>query len=278
MPDYLEGELLKTVQAFSSEVDYDVIKSRLLKDFIKVEGVTGSNFSDLLNAKRRTGESLNCFHIRLEGLASKLGLDQDSTNLLILSVLEKNIEPTILSEINKLKYMGTEITVEVFLKLSTELASINRPSQLLTCSENESVFKIADNNNLGSGASGSRCFGCGEVGHYRRDCKSSSIDQTNIVCFTCRQKGHVSKMCPNKEYPSESRENNSVVCVFCGKSGHYMKYCHEFQNLNRYSQPNNENYGHYYSRGRGFRGAGRGHRGATRGNYGNPEFGKFDLN
>ena len=39
---------------------------------------------------------------------------------------------------------------------------------------------------------GNKCQNCGELGHWKADCKKS----TRNVCFTCRQPGHWARDCP----------------------------------------------------------------------------------
>lgn len=72
-----------------------------------------------------------------------------------------------------------------------------------------------------------RCFGCGDVGHFKRQCHASKLSceccgrlgHTQPVCWKkdercrqCGEVGHLKRMCTN-------------ACIVCGKKGHGMGEC-----------------------------------------------------
>ena len=57
---------------------------------------------------------------------------------------------------------------------------------------------------------GPRCFGCGEVGHFRRSCPTGR---------------------PVQRAP---RNQRSAWCLCCGKDGHWMAECSHYKNLNNH--------------------------------------------
>lgn len=52
-----------------------------------------------------------------------------------------------------------------------------------------------------------------------------------IVCYLCRQPGHLTTQCPNKDNqnkrPENHQESKKFACFICGKQGHFAPNCPE---------------------------------------------------
>ncbi|KAF2868828.1 hypothetical protein BDV95DRAFT_630503 [Massariosphaeria phaeospora] len=77
----------------------------------------------------------------------------------------------------------------------------------------------------GGGGGGRECFGCGEVGHNKRDCPKSSGGR---ACFNCGQTGHNKADCQNDRVPGAGGGGDRA-CFGCGKPGHNKADCPDRQ-------------------------------------------------
>lgn len=254
LPDYLEGDLLRAVKSFKAHEKYGVIKNRLLKDFAKSTKITGSSYSDLLEAKKQPNESMGCFQIRLEGMVEGLGVDEFGKQALLLKALERNTEECILTDIKKLQIVAGKMNVERYVELYREFSKlcISKSDNFVAAVEyppgivNRDVKPDAkpdsspdvkpdlspdEKHDVRSdagpdGRPAILCYKCNGEGHFARHC---SIDNVDIVCYACQQPGHVMRQCP-----SLTSSNNAVpllFCGFCGRPGHAMVRCREFNNF-----------------------------------------------
>ena len=64
------------------------------------------------------------------------------------------------------------------------------------------------------------CFGCGEIGHSKRDCPHGGGGNAG-ACFSCGEVGHNKRECPN----GGGGGTGDRACYSCGDVGHSKKDC-----------------------------------------------------
>ncbi|KAF2627665.1 hypothetical protein BU25DRAFT_341387 [Macroventuria anomochaeta] len=80
-----------------------------------------------------------------------------------------------------------------------------------------------------SGASGDRaCFACGEVGHTKRDCPKGGSGGAGQACFNCGNEGHRKMDCPEPLKPrAGGGGGGGRACFNCLQPGHNVSECAE---------------------------------------------------
>ena len=75
LPEFLSGESKCIVESFGRcrETSYETVKQRLIK-IGKFRDISDDQYSRFAKAIRHNGESLVCYCIRLEVMASKIGI------------------------------------------------------------------------------------------------------------------------------------------------------------------------------------------------------------
>lgn len=87
------------------------------------------------------------------------------------------------------------------------------------------------------------CYGCGEPGHYARNCESaqkrtprqiskSSVKSSDMKCLGCGKLGHYARNCESaaqrkspRKIGNSSIKSSDMKCFGCGEIGHIARHC-----------------------------------------------------
>lgn len=72
-------------------------------------------------------------------------------------------------------------------------------------------------NKTGGGGGDRACFGCGEVGHNKRDCPKGGSGGGVRACFGCGEVGHTKRDCPKG-----GSGGGGQACFNCGQEGYVI--------------------------------------------------------
>lgn len=224
LPTYLEGEARDIVQAHGRMAEYELVKKRLLAEFVLRKDVASNPFTDFFATKRETTESLLCYSIRLEHLADRVRGVEDKEELV------------------RSKFLGSlpeQITRQLTIQLGHgEPASLSRLVRLATILEGE------DKSNYSVGR---KPFAMQHV--LSADLPAGAalvVEETRLPpsrvspdarCYACGEANHFAKVCPRNQpraVPSvkaiSAPPSPAIIdkCAFCGVGDHTLARCRQF--------------------------------------------------
>ena len=247
MPVKLRGQYTEVKKA---------LKERFGKDLRTIHA-----YSDLNHATRQTGESLEDFGDRVQGLTMRAYPEKSLSDLqsamlsqflcglnepwLQAKLIEKSLSSLdeALKEVRSLRQtrdalaaigavVGTDDVEQLPSDQVLVAKAVNPTDQLeqKVCKLQEKLDEVigviaaigdAKHSEVGGGQRTNRerrCFGCGEPGHFKRNCPQVSLSRRQNTV-----------------------ERPEAFCLCCGKAGHWMATCRKRPEYSRQNQDQSEN-------------------------------------
>ena len=172
LPEFLSGESKCIVESFGRcrETSYETVKQRLIK-IGKFRDISDDQYSRFAKAIRHNGESLVCYCIRLEVMASKIPLlDSITRDALVRGSLLKSLaEPVFRNLIFQVGYLNTvtnETLVTIASALESQLGKITPELPQISTFTNVCLPVTIHKPK----AKRTKCYRCGILGHIKRNC------------------------------------------------------------------------------------------------------------
>ena len=216
---YLRGEASAIFAAFDRSILYQDRKARILQDFVATREVGESPFSAFLKARKREGEDLRCFAMRLENLIDRTGVDPDNKRAMLIETLRNSIAGEILRQFD-LQGHDPNITVRDFLgRIESIAKALNMSINESQVSKNITKVRAADKIPESRANKELVCYNCGRAGHLAKECKNK---MQSYKCFSCDKIGHLARDCPMPM----NEKRTSLECQICHKRGHDSSRCY----------------------------------------------------
>ena len=219
LPSHLEGEPRNIALAYGtgSGVTYQNVKDKLIAEYGTKQTIGSNPYTDFFSLSRRKDESLTCFGIRLNTMASKIPhANADAKDMMVVSKFMAGLTSDVAQQVNLQLSTTANPTLDQIIKVANILEGQNggQKAQRQGMIDELVTGNIAAASQMSRSTDGSRanvsrkndrglkCFACSSDEHLIKDCPVAKARE----CYNCHGLGHLSKHClqPRKPRASES--------------------------------------------------------------------------
>ena len=227
LPSFLEGEAKNIVLAFGSgtAVTYPIVKARLIAELTTRRTIGSNSYTDFFAAKRRPGESLVCYSIRLQAMADKLpNATQQTKAVMTKSKFLGCLAPSVSRQVNLHMANNDNAELTQIVKLATILDTDGGCGAVMTGNQEPVTVDVTNDPFMGLGAGpqanlipqlmnmatqapsgnvrgATPCYICRSDSHSPNDCPTAK----NTRCYNCQELGHIARNCTKDRARNSNR-------------------------------------------------------------------------
>ena len=222
LPSFLEGEAKNIVLAFGSgtAVTYQIVKDRLIAELTTRRTIGSNGYTDFFAAKRRPGESLVCYSIRLQAMADKMpNASQQTKAVMTKSKFLSGLTPSVSRQVNVHMANSDNAELAQIVKLATILDSDGGCSAVVGGTQDLVTVDVSNDPFVGWGAGPQ----ASSIPPLMNMTTQAPVDSAggSAPCYICKSDTHSPNNCPIAK---------STRCFNCQELGHIARNCTKERN------------------------------------------------